>query len=151
MAEENFKHIIRVANTDLKGEKQISFALQKIKGVGTMFSHMVCRVAKVPKEKKAGTLNDKEVKALEEAILDPKKFSVPSWLYNRRKDYETGEDTHIISGDLKFIKENDVKRLQKTKSYKGLRLAVGLPVRGQRTKSNFRRTKGKGLGVKKKK
>ena len=43
------------------------------------------------------------------------------------------------------------KRLQMIKSYKGMRHAAGLPVRGQRTKSNFRKNKGKGsLGVKKK-
>lgn len=151
MTEEKVKHIIRVANTDLKGDKPILLALQKIKGVGKMFSNMVCSVANVKKDKKAGALNDKEVTTIEQVILDPTKFNVPSWLFNRRKDYETGEDMHIIAGDLKFAKENDLKRMQRTKSYRGLRLAVGLPVRGQRTKSNFRRSKGKGLGVKKKK
>ena len=50
----------------------------------------------------------------------------------------------------KMSQENDVKREQKTKSYRGLRHAIGLPVRGQRTKSNFRRNKGKAVGGKKK-
>jgi small subunit ribosomal protein S13 len=52
---------------------------------------------------------------------------------------------------LKFAKENDVKMMKKIKSYRGLRHQWSLPVRGQRTKSNFRRNKGKGsLGVKRK-
>lgn len=150
MAEENFKHIIRVVNTDLKGDKKLILALQKIKGLGSMYSNVVCSLAKVDKDKKAGTLNHDEVQRLEQVILDPQQFKIPSWLFNRRSDYESGADLHIISGDLKFTKENDLKRMQKTKSYKGLRLAAGLTVRGQRTKSNFRRSKGKGLGVKKK-
>ena len=50
-----------------------------------------------------------------------------------------------------FAQENDVKRLKRIRSYVGVRHGQGLPVRGQRTKSNFRRNKGKGpLGVKKK-
>jgi len=54
-----------------------------------------------------------------------------------------------LVGDLKFTKENDIKLLKKVKSYRGMRHALGLPVRGQRTKSNFRRNKGKAsLGVK---
>lgn len=150
MVDEKVKHIIRVVNTDLVGSKKLIYALQKIKGLGPMYSNMICSLAKVDKDKKAGSLNHDEVKKLEQAILDPHKFNIPSWMFNRRNDYETGADIHIISGDLKFIKENDMKRMQRTKSYKGLRHSVGLPVRGQRTKSNFRRSKGKGLGVKKK-
>ena len=54
-------------------------------------------------------------------------------------------------GDLIFSKQQDVRRLQKIKSYRGLRHAANLPLRGQRTKSNFRRNKGKAVGVKRKK
>jgi len=71
-------------------------------------------------------------------------------MLNRRKDYEDGTDKHIILGDLKFTKDNDIKRMKKIKSNKGYRHAWGLPVRGQRTKSNFRKNKGKVTGVKKK-
>jgi len=72
-------------------------------------------------------------------------------MLNRRKDYETGEDKHLLSSDLAFTKDNDIKMLKKIKSYKGMRHAFGLPVRGQRTRSNFRRNKGKVTGVQKKK
>ena len=67
---------------------------------------------------------------------------------NRRKDYETGDSIHGYGSDLDFLQMNDKKRLQKAKSYRGLRYHARLPVRGQRTKSNFRR--GKSLGVAKK-
>ena len=49
---------------------------------------------------------------------------------------------------LKMAKENDVKRMKTIRCYKGVRHAFNLPVRGQRTKSNFRRNKGKVMGVK---
>ena len=82
---------------------------------------------------------------------DPLKYNAPSWILNRRKNYEDGKDYHIITGNLSFAEENDVKKLKKIRSYRGVRHGMGLPVRGQRTKSNFRRNKGKGsLGVKKK-
>ncbi len=49
-------------------------------------------------------------------ITEPEKHGFPSWMLNRRRDYITGEDMHIITNDLKFIKENDLKRLKKIKS-----------------------------------
>ena len=70
---------------------------------------------------------------------------------NRRRDYDTGEDKHLLIGTLQFSKDNDIKRLKKIKALRGMRHQKGLPVRGQRTKSNFRRNKGKVIGVKKKK
>ena len=145
-----FKHIIRIANTDLEGKKQILYALRKIKGVDIMFANMALSNAGIEKNKKAGELLDGEAEKLNDIILNPKKYGCPEWLLNRRKDVETGEDTHLLTADLDFAKETDVKRMMKTKSYKGLRHQARLPVRGQRTKSNFRRQKGKGLGVKKK-
>ena len=91
------------------------------------------------------------VSKINDVIKNPAKYNFPEWLLNRRKDYDDGTDKHIVVGDLKFTHSNDLKRLQRIKSYRGLRLAWGLTVRGQRTKSNFRRNKGKGLGVKRKK
>ncbi len=146
---ENFKHIVRVANVDLPGEKKIRFALTKIKGLGINFADAVCSVAKVNRHTKAGHLKEEEVSRLSGAILNP--AAIPSWMFNRKKDYETGEDKHLTMGTLLFYKDNDLKRLKKIKSYRGLRHQKGLPVRGQRTRSNFRRSKGKVVGVVKKK
>lgn len=146
-----FKHLVRVQNTDLVGEKPICMALQKIKGVSFMLANAICSSAKIPKNKKAGELTDQEVKKIDSIIKDPLNNNIPLWMLNRRKDQETGKDIHLISGDLDFAKDNDIKKMKKIKSYKGIRHMHGLPVRGQRTKSNFRKNKGKvSLGVKKK-
>ena len=51
---------------------------------------------------------------------------------------------------MAFTQDNDIKMMKKMRSYKGIRHSLGLPVRGQRTKSNFRKNKGKVLGVRKK-
>lgn len=146
-----FKHIVRIVNTDLDGNKPIVHAMRKIKGVSFMLANAVCALAGVDKQKKTGTLLDPEIKKIDEILKNPKKFGAPSWMLNRRRDYETGEDLHILTTDIKFIRDNDIKRMKMIKSYKGFRHAYGLPVRGQRTKSNFRKNKGKGLGVQKKK
>ncbi len=150
-SEEDFQHFIRVANADLNGNHSIGRALTKIKGVGFQFANVICSTLKIDPDQKTGYLNDAIVKRIEEFLKDPLKFNVPKWLFNRRKDYETGNDMHILTSDLDFTQDNDLKRMKKIRCYKGARHMKGLPVRGQRTKSNFRRNKGKGsLGVKKK-
>lgn len=148
----DYRHIVRVCNTDLKGEKKLYLGLQKIKGIKFMFSNFVCYNAKVDPNKTVGELNEEDVKKLEDVIKNPAKYGCPQWLLNRRKDYETGQDMHVINVDLDLMKDADLKRMKKIKSYKGLRHTWGLTVRGQRTKSNFRKNKGKAsLGVVKKK
>lgn len=150
--QKDFRYFVRIASTDLDGNKQIGLALTKIKGINFMFSNMVCFMAKVDKTEKTGYLKDDQVKRLDEVITNPLKFNPPSWMLNRRKNYEDGKDIHIITSDLKFTHENDIKRLKKIRSYRGIRHGLGLPTRGQRTKSNFRKNKGKSsLGVTKKK
>jgi len=151
MANEEFKHLVRIANTDLDGNKKIADAMRKIKGINFAFSNMVCNLVGVDKTKKTGNLLDSEIKKLDEAVRKPDQFGAPSWMLNRRNDYETGKDKHLLSSDLAFTKDNDIKMLKKIKSYRGMRHAFGLPVRGQRTRSNFRRNKGKVTGVQKKK
>ena len=148
---DDFKYFVRIANTDLDGNRQIVNALKKIKGVGFMFSNMICNLAGVKKTAKTGYLKDEEVKKLDNVLNDLSKYNVPSWMLNRRKNYEDGKDNHAFTGNLSFAEENDVKRMKKIRSYRGVRHGLGLPVRGQRTKSNFRKNKGKtSLGVAKK-
>lgn len=142
------RYILRIANTDLNGEKPIALALCKIKGVSHMFANGLCYVAGIDKRKKAGDLSEAEEKRLNELIRNPKGAGIPEWMLNRRNDVETGEDMHLLGTDIAFTKDNDIKRMKKLKTYKGLRHAVGLPVRGQRTKSNFRKNKKKGSGKK---
>jgi small subunit ribosomal protein S13 len=142
------RYIIRVANTDLNGEKPIALALCKIKGIHHMFASALCYVAGIDKRKKAGDLSDAEEKQLNDLIRNPAKAGIPEWMLNRRNDVETGETMHLIGSDIAFTKDNDIKRQKKLKTYKGIRHAAGLPVRGQRTKSNFRKNKKKGTGKK---
>ena len=146
-----FKHIVRLANTDLDGKKQILVAMKKIKGVDVMFANAVLSLAKVDKTKKAGDLTDVEVQKISQVLQKPSDVGLPEWLQNRQKDLETGDTFHITGPNLGLQKDDDIKRMKKTKSYKGLRHQWGLTVRGQRTKSNFRRNKGKTASVKRKK
>ena len=81
-----------------------------------------------------------------EEFLKAGKF--PKFLLNRRNDFTTGKDSHLFGNDLELSEELDIKRLKKIKSYRGIRHATGQPVRGQRTKSHFR--KNKAIGVQKK-
>lgn len=147
--QDKLKYLVRVQNTDLDGSKHTLFALTKIKGVSVMFAHAACRAAKISPTQKIGSLSDSDVKKLNDVVAHPATFNIPTWLLNRRADPESGEDIHLHTSDLDFTKSNDMKLLQKIKSYKGLRHAKGLTVRGQRTRSNFRRNKGKVASVKK--
>ncbi len=151
MEEKDFKHLVRIANTDLDGNKVLYHSLTKVKGVSFMFANAVLSVSKLDKLKKIGNLADADIKLLDDIIKNPLKYKIPLWFFNRKKDPETGKDAHLVSGDLDFHKDNDIKLMKKIKSYRGVRHIYGLPVRGQRTKSNFRRNKGKVTGVKRKK
>jgi small subunit ribosomal protein S13 len=144
---ENVRHIVRIANTDLKGTKHTLYALADIKGVGVMYGNAVCAAAGIDTTRKVGTLTDEEVRRMDEIIKNPTKFGIPEWMLDRRKDPETGVDKHIVTNDLLFIQENDIKMMKKMKSWKGVRHMQGAPVRGQRTRSNFRKNKGNVMGV----
>ena len=153
MAEEQkqeLKYFVRIANTDLDGNKPISNALTKIKGISFMFSNAILNAAVIEKTKKAGSLSDEQTSKIDEIIKEPSKYNIPLWLFNRKRDPEDGTDKHITGAILTFTQDNDIKMMKKIKSYKGIRHSLGLPVRGQRTRSNFRKNKGKVMGVKKK-
>ncbi len=144
----DFKYIIRIANSDVSGEERLGFALTSIRGVGPRISNAIIQKLKLNPEELAGTLTDKNVDEIENAVQNITEF-VPSWLLNRQKDYDTGENIHPVSIDLKMAHDDDLNRMKKVKSYKGIRHASGHKVRGQRTYSNGR--KGLALGVSKRK
>lgn len=146
-----FKYIVRIANVDIPGDQPTRYALTKIKGIGINFADVVCTIAGVSRGEKAGNLADSDIKKLNEVVGKPAEHGIPSWFFNRRKDYDTGEDLHILTGTISFVIDNDLKRLKKIKTLRGMRHQKGLPVRGQRTKSHFRKNKGKVVGVSKKK
>ena len=147
----NFKHIVRIANVDVPGTKQIRWALTNIKGIGINFADAVCKLAGVERQAKTGYLSTEEIEKLNRVVEAPAKFGMPEWMFNRRKDFDGGEDKHILTGTLTFVRDNDIKRLKKIRTRRGIRHMQGLPVRGQRTKAHFRKQKGKVIGVSKKK
>jgi small subunit ribosomal protein S13 len=132
--------LVRILSTDIPGNKRILAGLTRIKGVSWSFSNALCHKLGIDKEKKIQDLSPEEIKIISDFIKSPE---LPEFLLNRRKDIETGKTGHLIGADLDLQKEFDVKRLKKIRSYRGLRHALGQPVRGQRTKSHFR-VKGKG-------
>ena len=144
----DFKYIIRIANSDVSGEQRLGYALTSIRGIGSRISNAIIQKLKLDREKLAGELTDKDIENIENAIENVNDF-VPNWLLNRQKDYDTGKDIHPVSIDLKMLHEDDINRMKKIKSYKGVRHASGHKVRGQRTYSNGRR--GLALGVSKRK
>jgi len=139
--------IVRILSKDIEGRMKLYPGLTKIKGVSWTLSNAICKVLKIDKDRKIGSLTKEEISKISEFIKNPK---LPSYLHNRRSDFETGEDKHLTGGDLELRKDFDIKRLKKIKSYKGYRHMSGLPLRGQRTRSNFRKNKGKRVGIKKK-
>lgn len=148
--EKDFRHLVRIVDTDLDGRKQVISALRKIKGVSHSFANAVCVLSNVSRNAKTGNLSDDEVKRIDSALRGAAK-TMPVWMLNRRKDYETGEDLHLFSTDYDFAVDSDIRLMKKVRSYRGVRHGMGAPVRGQRTRSNFRRNKGKVMGVVKKK
>ena len=139
--------IVRILSKDIEGKMKVYPGLTKIKGVSWSLSNAACQKLKIDKNKTIGTLNDSEIKKVEEFLKNP---DVPHHLLNRQKDRETGDDKHLTGVDLDLRKDFDIKRLKQIKSYRGFRHMAGLPLRGQRTKSNFRKNRAKGSGIKKK-
>jgi len=143
--EEEFKHMIRIARKDINGNKTIQNAIADIKGVGKALSRAIGINMRLDLNQKIGYLSDDDVNKIEESIRSPGSLDIPDWMLNRRNDYETGKTGHLIESDLMMVLREDLNRMKKTRSYKGRRHEVGLPVRGQRTKSTFR--KGSSVGV----
>ena len=144
-----FRDIVRVVDRDVSGHTSVLLALTKVRGADFMLANAVCEVLGFDKKDKVGNLSPEQMKQVEDCMRNPAKYNIPSWLFNRRKDIETGEDKHLISADLKLRKDFDIRALKKLRCYKGVRHQRGLKVRGQKTKRTGR--KGKALGVQRKK
>jgi small subunit ribosomal protein S13 len=139
--------LIRILSKDIEGGLKVYVGLTKIKGISWSLANAICKSLNINKERKIGSLSKEEIEKINEFIKKPK---MPIYLFNRKSDIETGENKHLVGSDLELQKELDIGRLKKIKSYRGFRHAVGLPLRGQRTKSHFRRNKRKSVGIKKK-
>lgn len=140
------KAIVRVAGTDLDGEKPLIRALKGIKGIGHAMSKAICIAAKLDQKTKLGSLSEMDIEKLEQIIKNPIEFGIPSFLVNRRRDVDVGKDIHLTSSDFDTARKFDIKKTVDIKSYRGWRHMLGQPVRGQRTRSHFRE-KGRVVGV----
>ncbi|MEN7972398.1 MAG: 30S ribosomal protein S13 [Verrucomicrobiota bacterium] len=110
----------RVLGIDIPGKKRLEYALQYIYGIGPTLAKEVIEKAKLDPAKKADDLTDEDVQHLV-AVL--------------QSDYR-------IEGDLRREISSNIRRLISIGSYRGIRHRRGLPVRGQRTKTNARTRKG---------
>lgn len=142
------QHMIRMCNTNIDGRKQLLKALTTIKGIGMRFAQTILTRTKI-RNCRAGELTQEELQRLIDAIADPKSVSIPSWMYNYRKEYTTGEDKHLVGNQIDAAFRFSLERGKKIKAIRECRLARGLKVRGQRTKCNGRR--GRIMGVSRKK
>lgn len=140
--------LVRVLGRDIRGDKKLGAALTQISGISWTLGNAICKNLKLDRSQRIQDVDKGEMVKIEEFIKNP---DVPAFLKNRQKDLETGEDQHVSGADLKLRKEFDIKRMKKIRSYKGIRHAANLPVRGQRTKANFRRNRGKSVAAAKKK
>src|SRR3989344_7193379 len=122
------KQIVRLISVDVDGGTKTFLALTKIHGISYNFSNAICNYLNLDKYSQIGTLNDDQLKKVEEVIKNPLQHGFPKFMLNRRNDIETGEDRHLIASDLRLRKEFDIKRMKNIRSYKGVRHALGLPV-----------------------
>jgi len=141
------ERIVRILSKDIEGGLKAYVGLTKIKGISWSFANAMLKTLKIDKNKKIGELSKEEIDKINDFIKHPK---IQVYLLNREIDVESGENKHIVGSDLELQKDFDISRLKKIRSYRGLRHAAGLPLRGQRTKSHFRKNKKKSVGIKKK-
>jgi small subunit ribosomal protein S13 len=145
---DEFRHVIRLSDTNIDGSLKMIYALKKVKGVGIRLASTVLKNLSINPDRRIGFLSDAEIKKIEETIKDTNRYNVPSWLLNRSRDVQTGIDKHLIGSDLVFQTKTDIENMKKVKSWRGFRHAYGLKVRGQRTRTTARR--GKSISVRRK-
>ena len=110
----------RIVGVDIPKEKRVEIALTYIFGIGRPLSNKILKISNISPDKRAKDLTEEEVARLSSII---------------QKEYR-------VEGDLRRDISANIKRLIDIGSYRGLRHRSGLPVRGQRTKTNARTRKG---------
>ena len=110
----------RISGVDLPREKRVEIGLTYIYGIGRASSNRILAAAGVNPDTRVKDLTDDEVKKLATTIAE----------------------TQTVEGDLRREIAMNIKRLQEIGCYRGIRHRKGLPVRGQKTKTNARTRKG---------
>jgi small subunit ribosomal protein S13 len=111
----------RIAGVDLPNNKRIEISLTYIFGIGRSKSIEILKKAGIDKDTKMGDVDDQDIKKLREII----------------------ENEYTVEGELRTDLQLAKKRLEEIQCYRGVRHRKGLPVRGQRTRTNSRTRKGK--------
>ena len=145
---EDFSYILRMADTDMDGQKTLATALTAVRGVGPRTAIQICKNTGFDPASLAGHLSVDEQESLRVAI-EGYAETVPLWMLNRQRDIETGDELHLTGQQVVLTLEDDINRLRTMKCYRGVRHASGNKVRGQRGRSNGRG--GLTLGVSRKK
>ena len=133
--EESNEILVRIYGYDIPGSRNIYTGLTRIKGISWAVSNAVCLKLGISHSRKISELSKDDVERIEQFL---KELDIPDFLKNRRYDRETGKTGHQYGSDLDMKREFDIKRLKEIRSYRGVRHALKLPVRGQRTRSHFR-------------
>ena len=110
----------RIAGADIPNEKRVEVALTYIYGIGSSSSQKILQTTSISPQTRVKDLTENEVTQLREVI----------------------EQHYMVEGDLRRDLAMNIKRLMDIGSYRGLRHRRGLPVRGQRTRTNSRTRKG---------
>jgi len=136
-ADEDLRYFVRIGGTDLDGTKSVERALAGMDGIGRRSARIIAQSAGVDRHETLGRLDDD---VIDEIVAEVEGYGgyVPTWLTNRRSDFFSGEDRHVVGNDVELSRQQDVNRMQKIGSYKGIRHRRGQKVRGQRTKSTGR-------------
>ncbi len=133
----DFQFLVRIANTDIDGTMPLYLALPKVRGIGRRVSIRVVDHLGFDRKARIGDLSDEEIDRIQNIIENIHEV-IPNWMMNRQKDYDTGDDVHLTSSEVQMARRDDINRLKKIRSYKGIRHERGVKVRGQRLKSNGR-------------
>ena len=148
---EDFSYIIRIADTDIDGQKPIVTALTSVKGIGMRTSAIICGLLDLEHTMLAGNMSvelQEQLKSVIEDYATTMGKNESFWMLNRQRDLESGDEVHQFGMDVKMTLKEDIDRLRSVKAYRGVRHATRQKVRGQRGRSNGRR--GLTLGVQKK-
>ena len=116
----------RIEGVDIPTEKRIKIALTYVRGIGAALSRKILAEANVPEGTRVKDLTEEQVGKIREII--------------RNGGYR-------VEGELAAEVAMNIKSLQDIGSYRGLRHARGLPVRGQRTKTNARTRRGRKMAI----
>lgn len=138
MSSQTYRHIVRIAETDIAGAIPLAWGLARIKGVGYNMAMAICKILGYNPNMLIGYLTDEDVEKISDVIKNPHKYGFPSWMLNRRRDYETGAHLHLVSSELIFYARQDIDREIRIRSWRGIRHALGYKVRGQRTHTTGR-------------